>query len=304
LRLRRGEGNAARIADSLADFANVAKWEGDYASARALNEESLALARQQGDRSAIAFALRELGILASIGGDDIAAAALHQQAVALFRDLGNVHGVAISVAELGRISHRRGDDESALSHLRHSVSLFQCLEDGMNVAETMLALAAVEPDPQRATRLMGAARRAVDGASLPVWLESEYRRDVNALRHRLDERVFAAAWDSGRALSMVEAVEIAIGAAPARGLSAPDLPEKLELGAGVTADTPTHGPRLTAREMEVLHLLAAGKSNREIAAALVLSIRTVETHVARVYQKIGAANRAEASAYAVRHGMA
>lgn len=60
---------------------------------------------------------------------------------------------------------------------------------------------------------------------------------------------------------------------------------------------------LSARELEVLRLIAAGKTNREIAEALVISPRTVETHVVRIYEKIGAANRAEAAAYAVRQGL-
>jgi len=58
---------------------------------------------------------------------------------------------------------------------------------------------------------------------------------------------------------------------------------------------------LTPREAEVLGLLASGRTNREIAAALVLSIKTVERHLANVYVKIGTRNRAEATVYALRH---
>jgi ATP/maltotriose-dependent transcriptional regulator MalT len=61
--------------------------------------------------------------------------------------------------------------------------------------------------------------------------------------------------------------------------------------------------RLTAREVEVLRLLATGCSNPEIAQALVLSTKTVERHLANVYAKIGARNRVEATAYAARHGL-
>jgi DNA-binding CsgD family transcriptional regulator/tetratricopeptide (TPR) repeat protein len=60
---------------------------------------------------------------------------------------------------------------------------------------------------------------------------------------------------------------------------------------------------LTAREVQMLRLLAAGKSNRAIAAECVLSIRTVERHIANIYAKIGAHNKAEATAYAFRHGL-
>jgi DNA-binding NarL/FixJ family response regulator len=51
--------------------------------------------------------------------------------------------------------------------------------------------------------------------------------------------------------------------------------------------------------MQVLRLIAEGKTTHEIAEALVLSDRTVERHIADVYAKIGARNRAEATAYAL-----
>jgi DNA-binding NarL/FixJ family response regulator len=60
---------------------------------------------------------------------------------------------------------------------------------------------------------------------------------------------------------------------------------------------------LTRREAEVLRLLAGGRSNKGIAADLVLSVRTVERHVANLYAKVGAHNRAEAIGYVARHGL-
>ena len=60
---------------------------------------------------------------------------------------------------------------------------------------------------------------------------------------------------------------------------------------------------LTAREIEVLRLIAEGKSNREIADALVISINTVTNHVKSILSKTGTTNRTEASAYAHRHGI-
>jgi DNA-binding NarL/FixJ family response regulator len=60
---------------------------------------------------------------------------------------------------------------------------------------------------------------------------------------------------------------------------------------------------LTEREVEVLQLIAAGRSNREIADGLVLSTRTVERHVTNIYAKIDAHGRADATAYALRHGL-
>ena len=60
---------------------------------------------------------------------------------------------------------------------------------------------------------------------------------------------------------------------------------------------------LSRREREVLQLLAAGESNRQIARRLALSTHTVERHVANLYRKIGARGRADATAYALRNGL-
>ncbi|MGN6361854.1 MAG: response regulator transcription factor, partial [Thermomicrobiales bacterium] len=61
---------------------------------------------------------------------------------------------------------------------------------------------------------------------------------------------------------------------------------------------------LSAREVEVLRLVAAGRSNREIAAALFLSERTVHAHLRHILAKTGSDNRAAAVAFALRHRLA
>ena len=60
-----------------------------------------------------------------------------------------------------------------------------------------------------------------------------------------------------------------------------------------------HG--LTGRELEVLRHLAAGETNKDIAAALVLSVRTVDRHVSNIYAKLGVSSRAAATAFAHEH---
>jgi DNA-binding NarL/FixJ family response regulator len=61
---------------------------------------------------------------------------------------------------------------------------------------------------------------------------------------------------------------------------------------------------LTDREVEVLRLIAAGRSNRAIAQALFISPNTVLHHVSSIFAKLGVANRAAAAAYATRRGLA
>jgi len=65
---------------------------------------------------------------------------------------------------------------------------------------------------------------------------------------------------------------------------------------------PSHG--LSAREVEVLRLIAAGKSNQQIAAELVITLNTVQHHVSNILTKTGLASRGEAAAYAHRNGLA
>ena len=84
-----------------------------------------------------------------------------------------------------------------------------------------------------------------------------------------------------------------------------DRPERSEAGGATSAgEPPACLAGLTRREAEVLRLIAAGRSNREIAAAFYLSPRTAERHVANIYLKLGAHSKAEAAAYALRHGLA
>jgi DNA-binding CsgD family transcriptional regulator len=82
--------------------------------------------------------------------------------------------------------------------------------------------------------------------------------------------------------------------------AAPDL-ARLDSLTGRAADVAAHG--LTARELEVLRLVAAGKSNREIASELVISEHTVARHVQNIFGKLRVSSRAAAGAFAFQHDL-
>lgn len=79
--------------------------------------------------------------------------------------------------------------------------------------------------------------------------------------------------------------------------------ERLATGSGAGAARPEASAGLTRRELEVLRLIASGRSNRQIATELFLSERTVARHVSNILGKLGLANRAGATAFAFEHGL-
>ena len=83
-----------------------------------------------------------------------------------------------------------------------------------------------------------------------------------------------------------------------------DAVEAVLAAAGHRVARRREGPAgLTAREVDVLRLLARGLSSKEIAARLVISPKTARNHIEHIYVKIGASNRATASLFAMQHGL-
>ena len=97
-----------------------------------------------------------------------------------------------------------------------------------------------------------------------------------------------------------------LAAAAGQAVLDPEVQQRL-LSAAVRAPAPVAEPddnELTPRESEVLRLIAAGKSNREIARALFVSEATVKTHVNRIFAKTGSRDRGQAMRYAYQYGYA
>jgi DNA-binding CsgD family transcriptional regulator len=140
-----------------------------------------------------------------------------------------------------------------------------------------------------AAQVLGAAASIEGHESFRAELEDATYR----IRSKSDEAGFDSAWRAGKAMTWEETDALM-----------ESLSVKLENEATAVPERSAAPHRLTSRELEVLVLLADGRSNRAIADTLSLSERTVENHVQHLLTKLDLDSRAAAAAWAVRHGLA
>ncbi len=307
---------------------------GDIAAARLHTEAALALSRQAADPRGIAGRLFMLGLLA-LSEHDYAAAERFLQEARRQRPIDDPFFVGGDLHFLGWIAVAQGDEDRAEALFREDRDLARRYGDTIQEAngEIVRAMATVEHGApalsftrllealysnlrigqseaaaicleglaillQRLGRPAAAAR--LGGAADVIWraggVPRPWYQHLCELRMRSIRAVLAEtepdAWCEGMAMTITETA--AVVASLADELSSDN--------AAVPRSVYPDG--LTAREAEVLRLIAAGKSTREIAVELVISEGTVERHVTNLYGKIGARNRAEATRYAHAHGFA
>jgi DNA-binding CsgD family transcriptional regulator len=277
----------------------VAMQAGDYARAHAELDESLRIGKTLGPTFPH-FLLRARGWLALAEGDAQRATALWEERLAENRVSGYEMGIAGTLDDLGWLALRQRDWDRAGGCFAEELALGAKLGDAWYIARGMLGLAAVSVEtghPDRAGWLLGAAEVAADGDVIDDDLlgpiRDAYERTVEATRRALGARAFAETWQTGRDLPRQQAIIRALADAPPTSRE----PEQRE------AVQPALYDRLTRRELEVLRLLARRQTDKEIAALLYISPRTVSTHLARILDKLGVRNRREAGAVAARLGL-
>jgi DNA-binding CsgD family transcriptional regulator len=170
----------------------------------------------------------------------------------------------------------------------------------LNIAvclEGMASVLARQGEPARAARLWGAAEALRETMGAPIWPveRAAYERLVTAACANLGKRAFAASWAEGRKMSLEQILVAQVPATMPVGTSA----RSLSTSTTKTSETVPTG--LTRREIEVLHLLAIGLTNAQIARKLVISLSTVNTHVASIYTKLGVTTRVAATRYAMEY---
>jgi len=264
--------------------------------AKALGEESLAIAREAGDTTAASFASNFLAVTAMLGGDYERAQTLFEATLEMTRITGNRKGQATSLNNLALVALCRGDYARAAKLSSESLRLSEESLDHQLITWSLDALAAVWGQRGylgKAARLWGAAEalREASDFSQPPDDKRVLEPFLEAARSRLDEAAFQAAWEEGPAMTEEQAVEYALSEEVEQ--DAPTLVAVAEQQP--SRDEPTE--KLTTREHEVALLVARGLTNRQIAQELSISERTVENHIGKIFKKLGFSSRSQIVAW-------
>jgi predicted ATPase/DNA-binding CsgD family transcriptional regulator len=314
--------------------ASTTSFLGDGPAAVAYAEEGLKLARELGDPLALGRAHFAAGMAWAFSDDVTRAAAAYEAAVALLRTTGVTSWEALALAELGDTRLMTGDVAEAVLLLDEALALHRRIEFPLGIALTLgerahaarmqgdqvlaarlfaestavaaeigserilmgavaglagVALALGQPD--RAARLLGAVEVAGKTSGVGrVAHAAHTKRIAKEVEASLSEPVFASAWEAGGQLLFADALADAL--ALTSSVNPRPSPGEREDNSG-----------LTARELDVLRLLVEGHSDRQIGEALFIGTRTVQTHVANLFAKLGVNARAEAATVAVRRGL-
>jgi predicted ATPase/DNA-binding CsgD family transcriptional regulator len=315
------DASAAR-AKALQAAGNLAAQQGDYAAAEPLYEEALAVRRALGDRPAIGNLLSNLGIIARYQGNNHAARRLYTDSLAIRRELDDTWGIATSLANLGIVMLELGKRSEARCLHEESLDLRRRLGDRWAIANSLHNLANVARDDgdfNSAFALYAesiAENRALgDRLALAYLLEDVAclcaTRSQSSRALRLAAAATALRSDLGARLSPAEqsALDRRLATAGASAVESQplSLDEALDLALSPLPEPSVAvGPwsELTPREREVADLIARGLTNRQIAAALVVGDKTVETHVAHILAKLGFSRRAQIIVQAAQHAAA
>lgn len=315
--------------DALTCEAWLATDQGDREAALPLLEQALERARAASDQVREAEALLCRGRIRGITGDPAGFGDDIERSLALHEASGDPAGLAGALWLAGASAHFQGDGGLAIQRLERSVALSE--EVGLSVirARALQLLGVVRldnDDPGGAESALAEALPQIldlgDRFAVPIGLSGLAGLAARRARPRSALRLSgaASAYEQMnqtnrpqfiRSLldSWLAPVVAQVGPAEGRlrdeGRNLP-LPEAIAAGLDPQPEDAWHvglSPGLTDREREIAGLVARGMANREIAERLVLSVRTVETHVSRVLTKLGLRTRGQLTAWAHEEGL-
>jgi DNA-binding NarL/FixJ family response regulator len=258
----------------------------------------LAIAREIEEPEPAVLALANLAEMIWLQGREAEAAVRYEEALTLAREHRVDWVVPAILLGLGMTALDLRDYQRGAVFLQESLELGAArgnTVDVINTIEGLVKLAAAAGHMAQAARLFGAADTLREEIAMPLMAFEIAGLEpvLHPLREALGAEGVAAAMAEGRALSRQETIAEALTVR-----ADPIEPSALSAEAQLAA---AHG--LTARELEVLRLLAAGQSNQEIGDELFISRATAARHVANIYTKLDIGTRAQATAYAHEHGL-
>ena len=295
LQVARSAGDRWNEGYALGTMAAIAGYRGNFRAAERLGEEALLAMREIRQLWGSARALLGLGDLAQQRGEHGVAREYYLEALAVLREVDARPEIARCLAGLGRIALDQWDLVSARQHLTESLRLSYASGSRIGMArglEALARLAVMEGNPALSVQLAGAMTALRAQTHLPPVRGARTQRFLDAAAG-LGEHTVRRLWAEGEAMTPTEAVRLALGA-PA-DVVGPSVTGTAAAGSAAAAGPAT---ALTQREHEVVALLAAGLSNRDIAAKLFISPATAARHVANILAKLGFSSRSQVAAWA------
>lgn len=288
---RLAEGVADRSAN--ADVMQVqglnALFQGDAERAISLLGDAFEVHQELDDRAALAYDEVQLALATLSLGDRDRALGLVEDSLRMCESSGENWTTSLAWFALSVVAARKGDQARATHAGRQSIRLRQPLGDRRNIGLNFEALAwsaALSGDVERAARLFGAAQAVEQsiGTSMRAigYLAELHERYERVARQALGDAAFERELRVGLRSDFDGAVDYALGVAKRTAES----PAEPAAEAG-----------LTKREWEIAQLVADGMTNRAIASDLVISPRTVESHVDHILVKLNFTSRIQVAAW-------
>ena len=272
----------------------------DLARATALAEQCLEGWREIEGQKRSANLLNILGHLHLKRDEAAQARARFEQGLSIVQETGDRSLTAEILLGLARVSLLQEDPLNASRLCQQSVALLRAIDSRQILPRALegwgLALLRMG-EPVRAAQLWGAAlaQRELLGIPRPPVEQEVHERAERESRAQLGEKPFAEAMAQGRDMTLEEI--LALGR---EATSETLLPQEVS-STPSSAASPLSLAGLTTREEEVLRLAAQGLTNAQMAERLVISPRTVNTHLTSIYSKIGVTSRSAATRYAIEH---
>lgn len=291
--------NRSALARAALAMATAEGRSGNAERSQVMATEAIAALRAIGDERREAEAFAELAHLAMIRGDLVGTQSAADAALAYWQRAGEPDRAIDMLDLLSLVARRRGDSvrQSSLAH--QTLEASRLIDDPFQSASALWTAAAIACERQRyveSARFYGAeeAVRTASGFALDPAYRDDHDASVATVRAALGARSFASNWEAGGALTTVDALTEAtafLGEIAARELEAHRSEKRALQSLG-----------LTDRQQEVLRLVGQGRSDREIAEILSISVRTVSKHVEAILLRLDARTRSGAAAIAARLG--